>query len=394
MGLQRGLYLIRAEAILTSAFIGMPALALFLGSIGLSQGEIGVSQAIFTIALCLVNVPSGWLADRFSRKVCIALGDLLLAGVSFLLPLARSFQAVVILEILMGAGYAILGGADSAILRSYCVRLGRDFGQETARITTWQGPVQVLYMLIGALLVGINPAFAIAAGGVPHLAGAVAALGITEVGARRHGHEGKRGHIKHAIHDMRYITVYALHGHKELAWAILMTAIGQQFSRPISWMAPPILIAAGVPAPLIGAAMVLQVLAGSIGVRATRYTLGRWSELRLFILPLTIGLSAMIVLGIVEFNLITIWCFVILSMVCMWFDTITPPLVLRHVSEDMSSTVVSVATTFSQLLYVIAVTIINLVGNISLHWAILANVLLFGSLTLAVLMKARAFARR
>jgi fucose permease len=76
----------------------------FLNSVGLSQAAVGVSQAVFMAVAMLFDVPSGWLADRFSRKLSNCFGDLLVASGLFYYATVHSMLGVICAEILIGAG--------------------------------------------------------------------------------------------------------------------------------------------------------------------------------------------------------------------------------------------------------------------------------------------------
>ena len=122
MKLETSLRLLRTEAIITAAVIAMPIMNPFFMSIGMDQGQIGLSQALFTVALLLCNVPTGWLADRFSRKLSNAFGDIVAALGFLLYALAQNFAHVVGAEILIGIGLAFSNGADVGLLRACCER--------------------------------------------------------------------------------------------------------------------------------------------------------------------------------------------------------------------------------------------------------------------------------
>lgn len=68
--------LVLFESAITAGLICMSIMSPFFLSIGLSQVEIAMSQAIFTVAMIFLNLPTGWLADRFSRKWANVIGDL------------------------------------------------------------------------------------------------------------------------------------------------------------------------------------------------------------------------------------------------------------------------------------------------------------------------------
>ena len=65
---KRSLNLICLESIITAGLLAAPIMTPFYQSIGMNQEQIALGQAIFTIVALLLNLPTGWIADKFSRK--------------------------------------------------------------------------------------------------------------------------------------------------------------------------------------------------------------------------------------------------------------------------------------------------------------------------------------
>ena len=68
---------VAVESTLTSIGAGFSAatITVFWNSIGMNQTQIGIVQMVFTIAILLLDIPMGYVADRFSRKVLNIIGD-------------------------------------------------------------------------------------------------------------------------------------------------------------------------------------------------------------------------------------------------------------------------------------------------------------------------------
>lgn len=372
MALRQGLILLRIEVLITTGAIIMPAMYLFLRGIGLSQGEIGVSQALFTLGLCLLNIPTGWLADRFSRRACNAVGDVVVAVSFFCYPLATSFLEVVAFEILMGVGFAFSNGANYGLLRAYCQLLKRDYHKETSFLAALKPIVGTLSYVIGGLAAAKSPGTAIVVAGIPFIVGAVVSLFIKEVGE----HREESGGISRAIADMRRIVRYALRGPKDLAWIIVVAAVSQSLLRPSTILVfTPALLMIGVPVSLHGIGWALLALPTSIGARLSRRA-SHWSEAKQFAVPAIIVTGALAVLftGVSAW---TIGSFAVIGIAAGWIYAITPPMVQKHAPNDMQATVMSVAETLSQLSYVMVVATVGFVANFGIQWALFANAVLY-----------------
>ena len=68
---QRNLRLILIETVLTSIGAGfsISTINIFWNSIGMNQADIGLTQMLFTVSILLLDIPMGYIADRFSRKL-------------------------------------------------------------------------------------------------------------------------------------------------------------------------------------------------------------------------------------------------------------------------------------------------------------------------------------
>ena len=75
---QRNIRLIMAETILTSIGAGFSVSTItdFWNSIGMDQTQIGLVQMLFTVVVLLLDIPMGYIADRFNRKIMNIIGDL------------------------------------------------------------------------------------------------------------------------------------------------------------------------------------------------------------------------------------------------------------------------------------------------------------------------------
>lgn len=82
----------------------------------MSVTDIMVLQAVFGVAVVLLEFPSGYLADRVGYRISLLVGTVLWLGGWAVYAQGASFGAIVVAEILLGSGSAFISGADSALL--------------------------------------------------------------------------------------------------------------------------------------------------------------------------------------------------------------------------------------------------------------------------------------
>lgn len=379
------LRLLRAEMLVTNFMFAMPVLNVFFAEeIGMSLAEVGLSQAIFTAALLALNVPTGWLADRFSRRAANMLGDAMsMAGFAYY-AFAQSFADVVLAEIVLGVGSALSGGADIGLLRAYCQRLGLNYDKEFARMSSWLYIAQLVAVGLGGVIGAYDVRLAIGLSAVTCGIGIVLSLGMKEIGERRQCQTNP-------FRDMARIAKYALHGRKKLAWSIFAFAIGRESTHPMIWILTPLLLLAGVPMQVVGFAWAFNALAGWLGSRMAHRYAGRMRDWQCIAAGATVFAVSASVLS-VHVGLATIGFYAGFGLVGGWFKAALMPIVQRNTPSDIQSTVSSVAASVATMLYIPLVWGLNAIGDTSLRLSVFCTLLVFAPLFVLAIVQLRRFA--
>jgi len=110
---------------LINARFSRGVLLLYCLKIGLSLAEFGTIQSAYFLVKMLAEIPTGILADRFSKKKILGLGALISSVSSFFLFLAPNFfispnfYVILLLFSLDSLGGALNSGTDQAMLFEY-----------------------------------------------------------------------------------------------------------------------------------------------------------------------------------------------------------------------------------------------------------------------------------
>jgi len=94
----------------------MPIVALFYNDNGLSDFDIFLLQAIYSISVALLEIPSGYMADIVGRKKSLVLGSVLGTLGYVVYSFSTTFTGFLSAEIILGLGGSLISGADSALL--------------------------------------------------------------------------------------------------------------------------------------------------------------------------------------------------------------------------------------------------------------------------------------
>lgn len=384
--IRRSMLLLQIESVLTAMIFAMPILNnFFVDEIHMTFAQIGLSQAAFTAALLLLNAPTGWLADRFSRRACNFAGDVL-ASIGFgLYAMSTTFSHIIGCEILIGIGLAFSGGADIALLRAYSKEIGDDFEPLWARLTAIRPIGEIVAVVIGGVVGAHHPRVAIALSAVTYGIGAVLSLMIAEVGERRITQHSP-------LRDMLTIGAYALRGHKSLAWSIAAFAITREVTHGAVWLLTPILLLSGVPASVVGVGWAVNLAMVTIGATfGRRFGIGM-SDIRRTAIGMCLPLCAGVILA-THLGYSTVWAYGLFGLARGWSAAVVAPIMQRHAPDDIQSTVHSVAATVAQLLYAPVIWGIGAMGDVDVRLALIGNVVLFGILAIPVIRGLGATAR-
>jgi len=94
----------------------MPIVVLFYQEIGLSMSQIFMLKSIYSIAMVVMELPSGYMADVWGCRKTLLLGAILGTIGIAIYSFSSAFNSFVMAEIILGVGFSFVSGADSALL--------------------------------------------------------------------------------------------------------------------------------------------------------------------------------------------------------------------------------------------------------------------------------------
>ncbi len=233
------LYVIQA---LRWFLLSVPILVPFYQSNGLSVGKVLVLQACFGIALAILEIPTGLIADTYGRKLAIVLGMLVWASAWGFYSVSYNFGSFLLAEILLALGTALMSGADSAMLYDTLAQIG-ETGTYTKREgrmnTTWnlsEGTASVL----GGFLALVSLRFPLYIQALAALCAVPVALTLVE--PTRKKMETTAGKFKTLIKTIKF----GLVDHTEIKWLTIYSAVVSSAGITFIWFIQPRFEAAGI----------------------------------------------------------------------------------------------------------------------------------------------------
>ncbi len=225
----------------------MPVIVLFYQNNGMGMHEIFVLKAIYSVAIVIMELPSGWMADFWGRKKTLVLGSILGSAGFLLYSFSYGFWAFAAAEIILGLGHSFVSGADSALLYDSLKSEEKQdkYVKYEGRLASAGNFAEAIAGIAAGFLAAISLRtpfyfqFAVAAIAVP------ASLTITEprLIISKHLHSVKK--MMRSIRNVFFTDT-------NLRVSILLSAVTGTATLTFAWLVQPFFKAIGVPVELFG----------------------------------------------------------------------------------------------------------------------------------------------
>lgn len=335
----------------------IPVVVPFLEQNGLTLRQIFFLQAIFGFTLMVLEIPSGYLSDRWGRKKTIIAGSLSLFLGILVYALSGGFHGFLLAEFLMAVGVSFHSGTIEAFTYDTLLELGES---DTYRaVHGHQDFVQFSMEGIASVVAGFIAVTGLRATAwatlVPLGIGCIVACTLTE--PQRH-----KMHEKRHFRAMWRICAETLRD-RRLRGVILLHGILSTMTLLLFWFTQPFELRSAVPIAFFGIVHAVICLAGAAAGKTT-HSVSRVIGDKIFLILIAaavIGSAA--VLGFIT----AIWglAFFILARIAWGFlSPVSNDLVNRMTSSDIRATALSVQSFFFRLFFFLAAPFIGDIGDV------------------------------
>ena len=371
------------ETLLTSIGAGfsVPIINLFWNSIGMNQTDIGFVQMIFTIVLVFLDIPMGYIADRFDRKAINIIGDIGVAFTFLYYAFTKNIYAVILAESLLGLFIAMTNGVDQSFIKYNCDMIdstGKLFKKTNSQIHTLRYIFTFIVMLIGGFVSKYSLRLTIGMSFVPYIIGGILAFFIKDL--------AKKAEKKHSniIKDM-FLNNKEVLKNKKTRTFVLAYVVGKEMTHPHIWIFTPLLIMVGVPIEIVSIGWILSEIFKIIGAKLSEKMINIKTSTK-FALSIAITVLWMLIL-VINTNIFTVWVFVLNGLVLGLNSASLTASLQESVEEQYQTSVMSIASTGARLFYIPLVYIINYLGNFKLQWALIGMIVIFVPISIYVCKK-------
>ena len=135
----------------------LPVFFLYFSSV-LPIDRVLLLEAIYYLAVVVLEVPSGYLSDRLGRRPTLMAAMAAWAGAGLVFAATGSFGTFAAAQVLLAAGMALNSGTDSALLYDTLVVLDRtdEYGDREARAHSAGLAAMGISALAGGVLAGFD----------------------------------------------------------------------------------------------------------------------------------------------------------------------------------------------------------------------------------------------
>ena len=369
----RNLRMIIAETILTSigASFSVATITIFWNSIGMDQTAIGFVQMIFTIIICSLDIPMGYIADKFNRKVMNVIGDIGAAIAFVIYAFANDMLMALLAESLLGLFMAMTNGVDQSFIKFNCDKIdesGQLFKKVNPKVYTVRYVAMLVVTIIGGFIAKYSLRLSIGISFVPYFVGGIIGLGI-------HDYCGKKvAQNKNPIKDLAVFFKEVIQK-KETRTLMLSYILAGEITHSQIWIFTPLLVMVGVPVEIVSIGWVANYLMQIVGSKVSEKMVNMKTSSK-FAIPMIIEFLWMCIL-IINTNAITVWLFALNGFVHGMEQGNLSTAVQESVRNEVQTSIMSMASTGARLLYIPLVYVINYLGNIRLQFGLVGVTIIF-----------------
>ena len=167
---------------------------------GISFSQVMILQAIFTLSIFILEIPTGAISDRFSRKLSLMIGSLI-SIVGFLVYASYpSFWVFASGEFILAVGFSLFSGADRALLYDSLKKAKKE--KQSKKIFGRLGTFSLIGIMFGSIVgsvvakyLGLRATMLLSS--IPMVISFFVALSLNEPKSKRKTED------KHYIKDMK-----------------------------------------------------------------------------------------------------------------------------------------------------------------------------------------------
>ena len=336
----------------------IPVIVPFFQENGLSLRQVFLLQGIFALSLMVLEIPSGYLSDRWGRKPTMLIGSIVGVFGALLYSLSSAFWSFFIGEILLAVMVSFYSGTKEAIVYDTLLELGEEKSyrrfigqQQFVGLST-----QAIASIVGGLLTVITLRATVWATVIPFSIGLFVAFFL---------HEPKRHKLQETRHFKAIcnITTHTLVKNVPLRNIIILHAVISSLTLTLVWFTQPYQTMVELPLVLFGVTHAFIMIMTGFASKWV-HLLQEKADDRLILITIAIVVTASyLTLGFVT----SLWGIAIIFLGRVMWGFLTPltsDMVNRMTTSEIRATTLSIRSFGSSLLFGIASPFIGFLADV------------------------------
>ena len=370
---RKNLKLIEVESVLSSIGVGFAVsiMNVFWNSIGMNQADIGITQMLFTLSMLLFDIPLGYIADRFNRKILNIIGDFGTALSFLLYATAQNMAMAVLSECSLGFFMAMTNGVDQSFIKHNAEKLdpsGELFKKLNVKVEVARYIALFTTTALGGVLARFSIRVAIGASFVPYFVSGIIALFIHDTNATIEKHSNNP--LKDMMTAMKEIL-----SSKKTRILLFTSVTANKVTHGQIWILTPLLLLVGVPIEIVSLGWVMNFLMQIIGGKISEKMI-HIKITKMYGIPMLIEFAWMIIL-IINVNIVTVWLFALNGFVHGMIKANMGTVLQESVDNKIQTSIMSISSTCGRLLYIPISYLFNYFGNIQLTYCLVCACVVF-----------------
>lgn len=357
-------------ALLLEMLFFIPVLVPFWSGLGFTMQQIVTLESLFAITMVILEIPTGYFADRFGRKLSLIVSAVFsLVGIS-LLAFVTTYSQFILVEILTAIGVSFFSGASEALL--YDSLTPEQQQQQYKKIQGTMFLTARIGALIGTAGGGLLAVYSLHlpfyASIIPLTIWLILSFGFKEPERHRHEHE-HWNHFKRIVRE-------SFIGNAKIRWLIIYSAIPTGFFLIAFWLYQKYMEVVQVPIMWFGIVLAAMNLVSGLGSHYAQ-------ELERILTPKGILYSIPILAGLAWFILGVIavpWAVILMVVTSLLWGFVIPT--LQHylqllTTSDRRATILSAMSMLRRLFFFMFAPLLGwIVDTSNVHMAFLAMAIL------------------
>ncbi len=344
--MRSNLWKLTAVSALREALFLIPVVVPFLEENGLTLQKIFLLQGIFAAALVVLEIPTGYIADRWGRKSSLVASGIIGTGAIFIYASSSSFAGFILAEVLLAVCFSLQSGTIDAMLYETLAVLGltKDYRREAGKRRFYGHVTQAAASILGGAVALISLRLTLWLTLVPYLLSFAAALLLKEP-PRQRSLDGS--HLQQVLQIGKRVMARD----SVIRDIIMLFSVMATLTLSLVWFGQAYQTLIGLPLWLFG--VVHSVIAIGVGLAAKfAHLLEKWMDDRLLLLIASgVIVASYLGLGFMA----SAWGLLLFFLgrtMYGFFGTVTTDIVNRLTTSDVRATVLSLQSFGNRLLFV------------------------------------------